>query len=214
MKIQRLGTRNIVFSDDLGVWDLHLHLIIGDTYNYIIDTGLGSKSIDPIKEYLKDNVNPIVIINTHYHWDHIWGNHCFNDSIIIAHTLCYQKIEEYWDIDLEKNHAFIHGVVKKKLPTMLIKDSLCFIKDNIYIFYAPGHTIDSISVYDKRDKIINVGDNIGDTMDELIPELEMDTEVYLHSILKYQEFDVEYCVSGHNKILGPEVFKKIEDMLR
>lgn len=213
MKIQKIGTRNVIFTYDLGVWDLNIHLLLGDHYNYIIDTGLGSKSVEPVIEYLKENHKPIIVINTHYHWDHIWGNHCFKDSMIIAHTSCVEWINKRWDTDLETREAFFRGDIEKALPNVLINDTMYFPEDGVTIFYAPGHTTDGLNVYDERDKVLNVGDNIGDTMEELIPCLSTDKKTYLTSIAYYERFDVISIVSGHNKILDKTVFKKIRELL-
>jgi len=51
MNIEKIGSRNIIFTYKLPEWNLNLHLILGNKYNYIIDTGLGSNSVAPIKEY-------------------------------------------------------------------------------------------------------------------------------------------------------------------
>lgn len=214
MTIEKIGTRNIVFRYHEAEWDLNLHLIIGEQYNYLIDTGLGLHSVMPIKKYLEGNKNPIIVINTHFHWDHIWGNHCFEDSIIIAHELCKELIVKHWDEMLEKNQSYIRGKVEKKLPNLLIKDSLYFVDDGIYIFYAPGHTMDGICVFDEKDKVLNVGDNIGDSLDELLPDLDMDMQSYLKSIMYYQEFDFQTCISGHNQTLDKGIFKDIEELIK
>lgn len=45
----------------------NVQLIMGNKYNYIVDTGLGSLNIAPIKEYIKHENKPIIVINTHHH---------------------------------------------------------------------------------------------------------------------------------------------------
>ena len=62
MQIRKIKSRGFLFTHSNPVWDLNVYLIIGKKYNYIIDTGLGSLSIEPIKEYLKnDNRTTIVM---------------------------------------------------------------------------------------------------------------------------------------------------------
>lgn len=209
MKIEKITNRNIMFKYDLTDWDLNLHLILGENRNYIIDTGLGSGSVASIKEYLGNDKKPIIIINTHYHWDHIWGNNCFCDNIIISHGLCRELITKNWDDMLNKSKEYINGDVKLCLPNLTFEDSLYFPDDEIKIFYTPGHTIDSISIFDEKDKILNTGDNIGDTMDEIVPSLNTDKDIFIKTIHKYKQLDVKTCISGHNSILGNEVFDKI-----
>jgi len=213
MKIEKVGKRNIVFKYDLTEWNLNLHLILGERYNYIVDTGLGSESVAPIQDYLGNSQKPIIAINTHYHWDHIWGNHCFNEYSIISHSRCRELIAENWTEMLGGNAAYIRGDIKMCLPNLIFDNCLYFPDDGVRVFYTPGHTIDCISIFDERDKILNAGDNIGDTMQEIVPSLKTGKDVYLGSIHKYKELDVTACISGHNDILGNDVFGKIEELL-
>lgn len=60
MKIKKLSNRNIIFKKILTEWNLNLHLILEEKYNYIIDTGFSSQSVTPIKEYLRNNKNLII----------------------------------------------------------------------------------------------------------------------------------------------------------
>jgi glyoxylase-like metal-dependent hydrolase (beta-lactamase superfamily II) len=72
MKPIKISGRNVLFTEPMGkTYDLNVGLIIGKQYNYIIDTGLGSGSIAPIVEYLDSDRKPIIVVNTHAHWDHI-----------------------------------------------------------------------------------------------------------------------------------------------
>lgn len=209
MKIEKLTNRNIVFKYNMAEWDLNIHLIIGNKYSFIIDTGLGSMSTAPIKEYLKSNPNPIIVINTHYHWDHVWGNSSFGECTIISHKRCREMMESRWDDMFRKQKQFIRGEVQKCLPNLVFEDSLYFPDDKIKLVYTPGHTADCISVLDEEEGIINTGDNIGDTIDDIVPSIETDREVYMKTLKKYQCMDFDTCISGHNVILGKDIFNKI-----
>jgi glyoxylase-like metal-dependent hydrolase (beta-lactamase superfamily II) len=46
----------------------------------LIDTGLGIDSIRPVAEQL--TARPLVVVNTHYHFDHVGGNHEFDEIAI------------------------------------------------------------------------------------------------------------------------------------
>jgi hydroxyacylglutathione hydrolase len=210
MKIEKIKNRSILFTDTSPAeWDLNLHLIRGNQHNFIIDTGLGSLSMAPIKEYIQDDHKPIIVINTHYHWDHIWGNSSFKDCMIISHKLCRKMIEAKWDDMLDKNKAYCQGEIEKYLPNLVFEKELYFPEDKIRIIYTPGHTIDGISVIDEEEKVINVGDNIGDTVDAIVPELDCEKEVYIKTLLKYKEMDFNMVISGHNVVLGKDVIGKI-----
>jgi len=211
MKVERIKSRSVLFTyDDSPEWDLNLHLIMGEKYNYIIDTGLGPLSIEPIKEYLKDDHKAIIVINTHYHWDHIWGNCAFQDSIIISHRLCREIMASQWDSMIEQNRGYLRGQVVRCLPNLVFENELYFPDDQIRLIYTPGHTVDSISVIDEKDRVINAGDNIGDTVEAIVPEIDCERNVYMNALLKYREMDFDTCISGHNIVLNKDV---IEDIL-
>lgn len=210
MKIQKIKNRGVLFTYTTSSgWDLNVHLIMGEKYNYIIDTGLGSLSIEPIMEYIKDSNKPIIVINTHYHWDHIWGNNSLRDCTVIAHKLCGEIIESEWESMMHKNKQYCYGEVEMYLPNLVFEKELYFPEDKIKIIYTPGHTIDSISVIDEEDKVINMGDNIGDNVEEIVPSIYCEKDLYIDTLLKYREMDFDTCVSGHNVILGKEVIEEI-----
>ena len=209
MQIERVGDRSIVFTYPVSGWDLNVHLILGMKYNYLIDTGLGSLSIAPVKEYLHGNSNPLIVINTHHHWDHVSGNHAFEGYTIVSHSLCRKRIQDKWDVMVERNGRYMAGEAILYLPNLVFEDTLYFPEDKIKLFHTPGHTLDSISVLDEEDGILNAGDNVGDTMEEIVPSLETEKAVYANTISKYKDMDIRFCISGHNKICSHDVFDMI-----
>jgi len=214
MNIKKIKNRGVLFTyESPSVCDLNLYLIKGEKYNYIIDTGLGSLSVDPIKEYIKNDAKQIIVINTHYHWDHIWGNGSFENCMIISHKLCREMIQSEWDDMIQKNNHRCYGEVKMKLPTLVFEKELYFIEDKIRLFYTPGHTIDSISVLDEKEKVLIVADNVGENMKDIIPSLDCDKEIYKNTIKKYEKIDFDICISGHNTVLKKEVIVKILNMM-
>ncbi|WP_279537974.1 MBL fold metallo-hydrolase [Paenibacillus turpanensis] len=188
---------------------------MGDRYNYLIDTGLGSLSMAPVLEYCKNNDKSTIIINTHYHWDHIWGNHVLKDRIIVSHELCRDMIEKHWEEMLQKNNQYVYGDVGKALPTLTIKNELYFPDDQIRLLHTPGHTLDSISVLDEKDGVLHVGDNFGDSAEFLLPSLACEKDVYRNTILKYIELqkDFDAFISGHYVTNDKQVFEKILALL-
>lgn len=191
-----------LFTDGVTSIDLNLHLIMGEHRNYLIDTGLGSDHAKEINDYLvSKNNKELIIINSHCHWDHILGNDYFNETYIIGHTNIIDHINGGFEEVVSKFSDYFKGEVAKKLPNLLVSESLHFKDDDIYIFYTPGHSNDGLSTYDGVSNILNVGDNIGDTVDEPIPGLEDITlDEYKEVVLKYKNLAPEFIVSGHNKV--------------
>ena len=191
---------------------LNVHIILGDTYNYVIDTGLGSQSMEPVLQYLQPD-KPVIVVNTHYHWDHVWGNAVFAGSVIIAHSLCRQRLEELWEEMIRKHSEYISGDASKCLPNLVFEDGLYFPDDGIRLFYTPGHTLDGISVLDGKDGVLNAGDNIGDDMEHIVPELECDVAIYHETLQRYMDTGADTVVSGHNAVLGSDILRQISACL-
>lgn len=214
MEIKKVKNRSVLFtSAPAATWDLNVHLIRGNKNNYIIDTGLGGLNTAPIREYIKNDPKPLILINTHHHWDHIWGNSLFGGNIIIAHSRCRELIESKWELMLQRSKHYISGEIEMSLPNLVFEEELYFPEDKIRLLYTPGHTEDCISVVDEEEGILNAGDNIGDTMEELLPELYGAAKDYRETILRYSKLDFDTCISGHNRILGKEVIRSIQSML-
>lgn len=213
MQIRKIKSRGFLFTHSNPGWDLNVYLIIGKKNNYIIDTGLGSLSIEPIKEYLKNDNRTTIVINTHYHWDHIWGNGSLKDYTIVSHKLCREMIQLKWEEMIQKNGQYCYGDVEMHLPNLVFEKELYFAEDKIKLFHTPGHTLDSISVLDEEDDVILLGDNIGDSLEDIIPSIYCEKDVYMNTMKKYEEMDFDICISGHNTILKKEVIGKILNLL-
>jgi glyoxylase-like metal-dependent hydrolase (beta-lactamase superfamily II) len=69
-----------------GVWLIaepqHVYswLVAGADRAVLLDTGMGILPIKPVAEQLTDR--PITVVNTHYHFDHVGGNHEFAEIAI------------------------------------------------------------------------------------------------------------------------------------
>ena len=200
MKPVKISSRNVMFTEPMGSeYDLNMGLLLGVKRNYIIDTGLGSNSVRPVLDYIGDDKKPIIVINTHCHWDHIWGNWVFADSLIISHKLCRELEDKYWDDALRDFAASIDGEVRKRLPDFVFEGRLYFPEDGVCIFHSPGHSPDSISVFDEFDGILYAGDNIGDNDDKILPWIDTDRETFRDLLEVYGKYDFDFCISGHNK---------------
>jgi len=214
MKPTKITERNIMFSQPMGdEYDLNIGLILGERHNYIIDTGLGSGSVAPILEYIGSDTKPMIVVNTHCHWDHIWGNWVFEKSLIISHKLCRELEDKHWDDGIRENSNSVDGEIHKCLPNMVFEGSLHFPDDGICIFHTPGHSADCISVYDAKDKVLYAGDNIGDTEDNVIPWIDTDLETFRRLLDTYKKYDFEHCISGHNKPQRKTVLSRMESTL-
>ena len=163
MKTTKIGNRGMLFTFyELDGFATNVYLINTQDNIFIVDTFLGPESVKEIKQHISENFpnKNIIIFNTHFHWDHIWGNCAFPASDIIAHSKCRKNIEIHGENELKKFKKFKQGEVAIVYPNITFEDRLIFHDDEIEIFYSPGHSDGSASLYDKVDKVLYVGDNV------------------------------------------------------
>lgn len=206
-QVKHHGTRGMWFGfDHIGMLT-SLYAINGKSHIYIIDTYLGPDIMAAVDLELHQafGPKPKIIINTHSDWDHIWGNCRYEDTLIIGHTLCRDKVLKEGLGQLEVNghqKGLALGNVKIVAPNLTFEDRLVFDEDEIIVWHTPGHTEDSISIWDARDQVLVVGDNL----EWPNPVLQW-TNIgrYIETLEAYYAFKTQAIVSGHAPISGSEI---------
>jgi len=163
-----------------------------------------------------------MIIITHSHWDHTQG------------MIFFQKIAE------EQKISPIKVLVSEKAIPYLNNQSYnqCFVQEELYSDYlnipdvsplkdkqeiklsdsflleiheTPGHMVDHISVYDKQNSALFVGDTPGmqwirDFYVCNANSIYWEEKDYLESIKKIRSFDLEYlCIAHFGVITGEDI---------
>ena len=213
MKLTKITDRTIMLtvpeSADSAV---NLALIMGVKHNFIIDTGVGSNSVAPLLEHIGDDKKPIIVINTHGDWDHVYGNCVFENGIIVGHKLCRERMDKEWEEKLQwvkENGRIIDGEVRKCLPNVVFDGTLHFPEDGISIFHTPFHTVDDINVYDAVDKILHIGDNFGFAEGKAYPWGKCEN-AFRRLIDAYKKYDFDICLSGHCEPQTQDVIAMME----
>ena len=188
--------------------------IVSDSTNdcIIIDPGCYSNDEKNIlKKYIEDNnLNPIKLINTHCHIDHILGNK------FVARTWGLNLETHQNDIELLENSAEIarlYGFIdyeKSPSTTQFLNegDIVEFGNSKLKILYTPGHAPGHISLYSKEEKFIISGDvlfksSIGRT-DLPGGDFNVLIESIKTKILCLDDDTVVYCGHGPATTVGYE----------
>lgn len=198
MEQKKIGSRGTLFTFyDLGL-ATNVYVINGKHYVYILDTYLGPNIMKLVNQYIKESYGnkPIIVINSHSHWDHIWGNSLYSSSIIIAHEKCKEYMQKDGLKKLEKYGEYRKGDIIITYPNLTFNDRVCFEEDNVLIYHTPGHTDDSISVFDKQDKVLLAGDNL----ERPIPYLmSKNLSQYIQTLQDYLGLNADIIIGGHTK---------------
>jgi glyoxylase-like metal-dependent hydrolase (beta-lactamase superfamily II) len=77
-------------------------MVEGGDRAVVLDTGMGFLPIRPLAESL--TTRPVSVVNTHYHFDHVGGNHEFDEIVVheigaplIAEPILRSRLEAYLD---------------------------------------------------------------------------------------------------------------------
>lgn len=199
MNIYKFGSRGRLFTfDDLGI-ATNVYVICADTHVFIVDTYLGPDVMKPVNQYISDEFGslPVIVVNSHSHWDHVWGNMLYKSSLIISHERCSDFMKKEGAKELEEFCEFKRGEVILTYPNLTFSKKIYFESDGVQIYHTPGHSEDSISIYDENDRILFAGDNL----ERPIPYLMYDDlNRYKATLEGYLELGDVTFVGGHTEL--------------
>lgn len=136
------------------------YLISGDNRALLFDAGPGVRDIRSIAEGLTDK--PITFLPSHLHYDHV-GNDVTFDRIALLDVPATREraIGNIFTSSDAQHLGFFEG---KDSPTWEVSewiapDSVIDLGNRkLQVIYTPGHTDDSVSLYDEENKLIFSGD--------------------------------------------------------
>lgn len=178
-------------------------LILCDSLALVIDTkiaGFEKPFYDTIIKKKKNRA--LLVINTHWHPDHVAGNYLFSKADILAGAN-YKKDD------------WIKEAGEKNLPGRWLKDTMLVPlgTDTAIIFNLAKnvHTASDVMVYLKSRKLLFAGDIV---LNEQAPALfgVADADAYVSTMRELlKRFDIKTIVPGHGAVGGKElVLKYIE----
>ncbi len=120
----------IVKKQPMGPYQTNCYIVSVDGKDFIIDPGVGA--LDWVKKNVK---NPIAILNTHGHFDHVWSNHAVKEALHIP--LYVPKGDAFM---LEKD-PFGQGTPPSKADVLIDGDEVLMLEGvKISYLHFPGHT--------------------------------------------------------------------------
>jgi len=139
-------------------------IVIRDEQTFLVDSGFGSDVIRTEKLLTDAGILPKQlngIINTHYHSDHVGGNHYFQKQYglqIAAHLWEGEMVNR---CDLESCCAhYLDQPVEQYIVQHLLVDEQEIITGHsaLQVLHTPGHTLGHIALYEPKQQILICGD--------------------------------------------------------
>lgn len=172
------------------------YLVVGNEKALIIDTMLGYEDVHAVARTLTEL--PLVVVNTHGHCDHIYGNIYFEK--VYMHPADREVAKrEFSD---KRFVAAIESLGLKPAEFCNVREGDIFDLGGLSLeaYETPGHTPGGIVLLDQADRILFTGDTI---LEQTWMQLEESTsmETLLESLNKVQKFrgDFDYILTGHSR---------------
>jgi len=177
---------------------------------FVIDTLTRPQDMDPVLAALADRApgRRRVVVNTHHHWDHVYGNAAFPTCDIVAQRTCPRLLE-----------AQLHGISESipapprdgvPAPTVTFGDRLTYLGDDetVHLIHTPGHSADSIVVYLDEAAILLAGD----TLEWPLPNFAQrdGRETWVRTLRQLKQLPVETVVPSHGPVMGKELIDRNE----
>lgn len=127
----------------------------------IVDAGASNtRETDRIVEYIDaNNLKPVMLINTHGHFDHILGVQALKERYGIPFAV---RREDFSMVENMVSHGMMFGMAVDGAPTVDIdladSESIKFGQTELKIIHTPGHTPGHVSFYDPASKSLFTGD--------------------------------------------------------
>lgn len=204
-------------------------LYINDTRRALIDNSCGQENLDYL---LGQNID--IVINSHFHEDHILNNPHFQQAEIWAHRLdapaissmeVFQEFygfgdfeqqmdtfQEYYGLeDLDAKQMLDDFIESLKLQDCKVHreledgDLLDFGTVCLRVIFAPGHTPGHCCFWEEKEQLLFSSDIDLSSFGPWYGHKCSDLDDYIASIQKCMELKPNIVVSSHNKIIKDNI---------
>ena len=189
------------------------YLILGEEKALLFDTGIGVGDMRSLVNKLTDL--PIIVLNSHTHYDHVSSNHQFD--VIYGVDTEYTRDHENGRPNEEAREFVGPGWVWKPMPNGVTVDNYeskpfkitKFIDDGekidlggrmLEVFLVPGHTPDALVVMDREQRLLFMGDTFYPaSLYAHMGDANFDDYVQSAKRLADMSSDVDVLLPAHNE---------------
>jgi len=193
-------------------------LMIDSGLKVLVDTGFGLSRREAILEAGKVDV----IINTHFHLDHAYGNKFFPKAQIWAHTLDAPAIrspEQFMAFtgfgeldDFPDPWNFPGGPSSRKVERELVDGEILNFGDvTLQVVHAPGHTRGHIALFEPQARLLFSGDIDLSPFGPWYGNVRSDLEEFVGSIKRLIELNPKMLVTSHAGIVTDNITKRLKE---
>lgn len=190
------------------------YLLVGEERALLFDTGMGIGDI--LEEVKRITKLPVMVIDSHCHPDHMGGNWQFTSILGIRSEFSKNSSKHgYSKTEIQKYYQ-ANNSIKSFQIAKYVKDGdlINMAPFSFEIIQTPGHTPDSICLYEKNFKILLTGDSVYRGPIYLFLK-ESNFYDYKKSIKKLSKLDIKTILPGHNDfIINANLVQKIHNTIK
>ena len=118
-----------------------------------------------IKKYIANNDLQVKhLLNTHLHFDHVWGNTFVHRDLGLRPEANYEDLHIYENMDEQIRSVVGVGIPHPPLPplgtSLLDGSEVTFGNTTLKVLATPGHSRGCICFYSEKDKVLFSGDTL------------------------------------------------------
>ncbi len=158
--IQEIASQTFAIGEPRYWQQNYNYLIVGDERALLFDAGPGIRDVRRVAEALTDK--PIVFLPSHFHYDHVGNRITFNEIAVVDLPYIRDraignrlKITRYEHLGAFEGFAAPTWDVDLWWP---VGADIDLGQRSLTLLHTPGHTYDSISLWDKDNRIVFSGD--------------------------------------------------------
>ncbi len=197
---------DVTLIDDAG--ESTCYLITGEKRALLIDTLNGKENLmDVVREITN---LPVIVVNTHGHCDHIYGNVFFEEAYL--HPKDWELHDLHFGFPETQVMLKESGLAPCRLLPLKDDDVFDLGGITLEVIPVPGHTAGSVTLLCRKHRLLFSGDAVNThlwmQLDESLP-LKVLSESLSRLLTGYRSaFD--YILTGHSK--GPEEAAQVEEL--
>ena len=190
-------------------------LMLDTQLKVLVDAGFGLSR----KEAIEASGQVDVIINTHFHIDHAYGNQFFPEAKIWAHVLdapalrSPEVFKAYTGFSEERKFPdFPGGPPAQKIDRELSDGEVLDFGDYaLQVIHTPGHTPGHISLYEPKAGILFSGDIDVSPFGPWYGNARSDLEDFTQSIKRLIKINPKILLTSHMDVITENVTEKLTD---
>jgi len=153
-----IAVQQFVFNS----FGVNTYVISGRSHECIIvdPACMTKKEEHMLSEYIHDyHLSPVMMVNTHYHVDHILGNEFVSKTYGLKAT-AHKGGRLFWETAREFGSVFGLNIKSVLKPEIFVEDGNVLIADGLElrVLYTPGHADGSISLVCDQQNFVITGD--------------------------------------------------------